>query len=109
MLQVNTRVAFAACESLASRAAASAPVDGHEAGHDHGSSRQQMPDQGGSQDDRSSPLDCCQAMTSCGTVIDLGPVAEPSPRGVATALAIGALAETPLSRITAPEPPPPKA
>jgi len=104
MLQVNVRVAYAACESADSRAQTSTAADSHEAGHDHGQSQRESPEK----NDGSPLIACCQAMTSCGTVIDVGSVVESSLQSM-TEIAIPAMTQRPMSRITAPEPPPPKA
>jgi hypothetical protein len=58
---------------------------------------------------KSSPIPCCVAMTSCGATIALGESASSSGFPIASQIAPSLHFAHPLSRIAAPEPPPPKA
>lgn len=76
----------------------------------HGAMHHQSPATGGGQKPcTSATLECCQAMTSCGVSASLGrTVSSDHLVGGGAVLPSGPF-QTPLRRVTAPEPPPPKA
>lgn len=58
---------------------------------------------------KAAAVPCCIAMTSCGTTIALGAAVSPSLLWIGARIAPPSHLAQPLSRIAAPEPPPPKA
>ena len=55
-----------------------------------------------------APLDCCQALASCAAGAEMAEMFVAA-NGLPRDDAIGVLIDIPLSRVTAPDPPPPKA
>ena len=108
MLQVNLRVAYAACAAADSSQAAEAANAGEVDHHAH-HSPSETPQDTSLPSDEGSPVGCCQAMTSCGTVIGPGRVVQTALSELDETVVIPAAVTIPLSCIAAPEPPPPKA
>lgn len=91
---------------LGSASESSAAVIPHDDGSHH-----ELPEQQGDQPGpcTSAALQCCVAMTSCVTTIALGESAPSTSVSIAAQIAPSVRIAHPLSRIAAPEPPPPKA
>ena|ERR1700680_467783 len=94
------------CEkgSLQSRTAAAVTMSGHGGMH-----HQSPVDGGGQKPCTSSTLVCCQAMTSCGVSASVGRTVSTDDLLPGGATLPATPFQTPLKRVTAPEPPPPKA
>jgi len=77
----------------------------------HGSSHHELPARETHQPKpcKSAAVPCCVAMTSCGTTIALGPDGSAAAFAIAGQIVSPFHLAQPLSRIAAPEPPPPKA
>jgi hypothetical protein len=78
---------------------------------DHGGSSHELPAQKSEQPRpcKTTVVPCCAAMTSCGMTIALGAGALPNALQIRAAVLHPSYLAQPLSRIAAPEPPPPKA
>jgi len=77
----------------------------------HGGSHYESPAQKSDQPKpcKTAAIPCCAAMTSCGTTIALDPAVSPNASQIEAQLVTASHPAQPLSRIAAPEPPPPKA
>jgi len=77
----------------------------------HGGSHHESPAQKSDQPKpcQTAAIPCCVAMTSCGTTIALGAGLSSSASQTETQIVPASHRAQPLSRIAAPEPPPPKA
>jgi hypothetical protein len=77
----------------------------------HHGSHHQSPAKKGEQPKpcKTAAIPCCIAMTSCGTTIALGPAVSSNTFQIGAQVAPHSHLAQPLSRIAAPEPPPPKA
>jgi hypothetical protein len=77
----------------------------------HGGSHHESPAQKNGQPKpcKTAAIPCCVAMTSCGTTIALGAGISPNASQLEAQIVPTSHLAQPLSRIAAPEPPPPKA
>jgi hypothetical protein len=114
ILQLNVKIAYAACETGASGADATVAADGGSGTHHHESPS--TPDASTTSAGKSEspsnhpvPVDCCQAMTSCGSSAIVIQGTTQLADAITPAPAIPACGKILHGRITAPEPPPPKA
>src|SRR5687767_13306616 len=114
ILQLNVKIAYAACASGDSGAAANVAADGGSGTHHHESppTPEASTTSAGESESPSNfpvPADCCQGLASCGSAAMVNQGTAQLADLIPPAPAIPACREILHGRITAPEPPPLKA